>query len=358
MKYLFFIIFIFLSLNTYSQTERPFMIIPKIHYGFILPHHENMEYIIKDRVPAIDIMVGIPLLGKQQWQQVYNYPTIGGGFYHAALGNPNVLGTANSVYAFMTSPYFKIKKYSFDYNVSLGFSYITKWFDYKDNFYNFAIGTPINIHVNFNFEHKYQITDKITLFSGLGFTHYSNGAFKMPNYGLNVISATAGASYLFAKTKPERIKTEIPKFKKKYEFQISSAVGLNGSYPVSADLYFLSGLSASFGRQYNHKRGLAIGTELFYNKIKSNYFKNRNIDYSNADLLHMGIFVSYDVILGKITFSIQPGYYLFKKFEDNKPIYEKITFKYKFSKHFFYNISIIAYYANAQYAETGLGFYF
>lgn len=356
MKHIVLAIFVFISLNTYSQTVRPFIIIPKFHYGYILPQRESIEYLIKDRVPAVDIMVGIPLLGNKKWQQIYNYPTVGGGFYHAELGNPEVLGTANSVYAFMTSPYFRIKKYSFDYNVSLGFSYLSKWFNYKNNFYNFVIGTPINIHVNFNFEHKYQITNNIILFSGVGFTHYSNGGFKMPNSGLNIISATAGASYLFAKTKPERIKSSIPKIIKKYEFQISTAVGLNGRYPVSSDLYFLSGLSASFGRQYSHKRGLAIGTEIFYNKINSSYFKNG--DYTNADLLHMGVFASYNVIAGKIIFSIQPGYYLFKKFDDGKPIYEKITFKYKFSNHFFYNLAIIAYFANAQYAETGFGFYF
>ncbi len=358
MKHFFFIIFLFISLSAYSQNERPFIVIPKFHYGYILPHHESMEYIIKDRIPAVDIMIGLPLLGRQKWQQLYNYPTIGGGFYHAKLGNPEVLGTANSLYIFMTSPYFKIKKNSFDYNVSLGLSYLSKSFDYKDNLYNFAIGTPLNIHVNFNFEHKYQITDKITLFSGVGFTHYSNGAYKMPNYGLNVISTTVGASYLFAKNKPERIKSEIPNFIKKYEFQISSAVGLNGGYPISADLYFLSELSVSFGRQYSHKRGWAFGAELFYNDKKANYFIADEIDYTKKDLLHLGVFVSYDIILGKITFSIQPGVYLFKKFEDGKPIYEKISLKYKFSKHFFCNLSIIAYYANAQYANTGFGFYF
>ncbi len=346
------------GINAYSQNNRTFVVIPKFHYGYIMAHHESMEYIIKQRVPSVDYMFGLQLLGNQKWQQIHNYPMVGFGYYYADLGNKTVLGEVNSLCFFIAAPFIKLKKYSLEYNFSLGLSHISKYYNHKTNYYNFAIGTPVNLHVNFNLEHKYKITNKLTLLIGVGFTHFSNAAYKMPNYGLNVTSCSFGANYFVFKQKPERIINEIPKFKKKFDLLISQSIGLEGSNTLSEDLYFLSNISFNFGQKFNHQGRWGVGFDVFYNNIFSNYYESNELNYKQLDLIQYGTHVSYDVILGKIQFTFQFGAYLYRKFYDYKKIYERIGVKYMFSKHFYYHISLIAYFGKAQNPETGFGFYF
>src|ERR1035437_6897947 len=59
------------------------------HYGFIVAHHSNMNYLIKHHVPAAEVDLVRVTNGEKRWQKVYKNPDMGLGFFFADLGNPD-----------------------------------------------------------------------------------------------------------------------------------------------------------------------------------------------------------------------------------------------------------------------------
>ena len=78
-----------------------------------------------------------------------------------------------------------------------GIAYDTKTFyDNSDNIY---IGSHLNYAIRFEGLLSQKINDRLNFNTGVKYMHYSNGAYVLPNRGINSVSYKIGLAYLFSR---------------------------------------------------------------------------------------------------------------------------------------------------------------
>jgi hypothetical protein len=76
-----------------------------------------------------------------------------------------------------------------------GIAYDTKTF--YENSKNIYIGSHINYAIRFEWTYDRKLNSNTHLLTGIKYMHYSNGAFVLPNRGINSLSYTLGLAYQF-----------------------------------------------------------------------------------------------------------------------------------------------------------------
>lgn len=328
--------------------------------GYIYAHHQSLKYFINDYVPAFEANIGFRKKGDKIWHQLYKYPTVGFGYYHAELGNPEILGHVDAVFPYINIPVIEKKSFKLYTKFAIGIAWLSKKFDLYENNYNIAIGTKLNGYVNLNLESKLKLSKQAWLLAGLGLTHYSNGGAMQPNKGLNVFSVSAGLLYDFQKDEFKKIKQDIPKFKKKNEYSLILSVGTKKLEPARTHRYLVSSLSLNAERQFSYKGMFGVGIDLFKDNSRKEYLKEReNVENpTTTDLFYAGGHASYDFVFGKTSFTVQMGGYFLNKAKFFQDVYHRFGFKYRFADHWMANITLKTYWAAADFTEWGIGYRF
>jgi len=350
--------------NTYCQINKrdslkPFNIEMKSGYGFIAPHNDGFNYFIQKHIPSFEIDISFPTNGDKLWEQQYRYPNLGLGYYHADLGNPEILGTVNALFGFIDVPWYRNNWFSVNYQFALGLSYLSKCYDYKQNYMNIAISTHLNVYLNTGINTKLRLTDRLSLITDLGLTHFSNGAVKVPNKGINVFSAQAGLSYRFGDQPIAKIEREIPKFEKKTEYSINLSMGIKQVYPIAGKNYFAYATTFYAERALAYKYKLGMGMDLFYDpSIKKNKEEEGIKNVATSDYFCPGFHLSGSFVFHRVSLTLSQGIYLFNKPINFQKTYNRYGFRYRLSKHTNVNLSLKSYFASADNIEWGLGYIF
>lgn len=322
--------------------------------GLILPHYKSMNYIIKDKVYAFDLIYSIPSNGSKEWHQAHKNPVVGFAYSYTNLGNKKVFGSANTMYAFLNKKIIDSKRYKLNYDLSVGVAYMNKPFDKKDNVNNFVISSPVNAYLHIYFDQQFKISNRLFLISNFGITHFSNGASKQPNKGLNILNAGIGISY---STNPEREKDQIEfkEFNKKNKLTIILSGGKKENFPTWNKKYLVSSLSISATRLINIKTGLGFGADIFFDPSLETKYKKQGIP-KKYEFIFSGVHFCYDLIFGKMSFTIQQGIHTTFPAADYPFLYQRYGLRYNFRKNIIANLTLKAYLGFAQFIEFGIGY--
>lgn len=164
------------------------------HYGFFYHHHFEMEH-FNAHFPAFEASFYKGTFGEKEWQSLYNYPYIGFTFYHSRLGGFDELGKVYALYPFINYPLLRAERSQLTFKLGVGLAYLTNKFDHLENYQNFSIGSHVNAAVNLSFEYRQELFPRMMSIASFGLTHFSNGATKSPNYGLNTFSGAWGFAF-------------------------------------------------------------------------------------------------------------------------------------------------------------------
>ena len=334
---------------------------PKAHYGFIIPHHESIAYLLKAHVPGFELEVSRPTFGKHQYEQLFRYPRTGIGYFFCDYGNPEVLGQAHALYSFINIPVIKTSNdlYLLNYEIAFGLSYLTKRFDVNNNYLNTAIGAHINVYFRLGFDTRIPVSENVELTGEVGFSHCSNGKWRSPNYGLNVLSGSLGVNYLINHIEKERIKLALPENYKKNYYIIIYSAGAKVFDNLYNKYYFISSLSADYERQINLKRRIGFGTDIFYDKsISEALAVDGELNKDIANLFRIGLHASHTLVYNRLLMTINAGRYLYSKYTDLSLFYSRLALRYKVNKSILLNISLKAHNAKADFIEWGVGYVF
>lgn len=358
-KYLFFLVLLLLlysNLFAEGDSLKNTLIRVTPGYGVIIRHREAMGNLMR-HVGSLKVEYGKQTYGQEMWEQLYRYPEYGVGYYFADLNDPIILGYVNSVYAYLNSPFIKTNKFLFNYQFAIGFSYLNKYFDYRENYTNLAIGSHFNAYFNLSLNASYRLSKKIELTAALAGCHYSNGAFKQPNLGINVVSFDLGVKYFLHEIISDKKLFENPAYIKNNEFSVIMALGAKSVPPIRGPNYFMTTISFYFSRQINHKRKIGIGTDIFYDETLYNEFDiNKTVHFT--DVLRNGVYVSHEFLMKKLSIAIQLGAYTYTSVKPFFPLYTRLALRYDFLPRMFANISLKAHMGVADFIEWGVGYRF
>jgi hypothetical protein len=212
-------------------------------------------------------------------------------------------------------------------NPGFGFGYAAESY-YTDD--NPLVGSHINFTAQIGLKLATPITKSTRIWVGVDLYHYSNAAFKLPNYGVNSINASFGIDQDISIPASQGSKTPFQHYKKStFEFGVNighrgivqdggglRGLGLEEQKKKSSKLY-KSGIYLGYNYRLNQILSLRSGIDAVYyyttldtiSEIHHFYATYQELG-SSYDRLRLGVSLGAELWLGRFSLPVNYGYYL------------------------------------------------
>jgi len=357
-------LFLFCSLYTFSQESSWGYFDVQLFRGNILKHTEDVGHLISGHPDGFLLSYNWKTYGEKEWQQVYNYPDYGISYHYLDFKN-HYLGVNHAVGAHYNFYFFKRQLM---FRISQGIGMTTTPYDEENNNKNNAFGTKIMDNNYFLLQYKKEnIIDKIGLQAGFMLTHFSNGRFKAPNSGINTIAFNIGLNYNLNDKQQDFILDSLPSkesYKEQVKYNIAFRTGISeGPVPhLGQRQFYHIGLYAD--KRIGRKSALQFGTDIFFSRYLQDYIKFVSVAFPeghksytdpDTDYKRIGLFVGHELFINKLSIEAQLGYYVYKPFDYEIDIYQRVGIKYYLYKNIFTGVGLKTHGGRAEAIEATLG---
>lgn len=297
-----------------------------------------------------------------QYFSLYNNPIYGIGFYSSTF-DTDIIGSPYALYGFVQTPFgnLKNKRWSFDYRIGLGISGNFEPFDEENNPLNLVIGTKNNVYIDLGIRSQYKIAPHWRLGMGLAFHHFSNGALKLPNKGVNLIPLTVSITYQPTGNTILPDKSNIKPYDDKIVYHINYGAGFKQLERERDRRFFKSTIGVYASKHVSHKWQMGGGFDLFYSSSGNNdEVAGENSGKLSSKLSGGPSFYLAHVLNRDLVLNGNVGYYLHKQYfngEINR-IFLRAGARYYVYKDFNAGISIKAHKGKADFIEWSIGYTF
>ncbi|HEY6161134.1 MAG TPA: acyloxyacyl hydrolase [Bacteroidia bacterium] len=344
-----------------SQTvNTDYFLSGNLHYGFIIPHHGSLMYLINGHTPGMGFTYTRPTHGEKKWQRDYHYPEIGLTFFYISFGNPQMLGSGISVYPFINFHVTHNRRLDLRFKAILAPApgFVTKKFDRLENHKNTVLGTHVNGYAGYRLIAIIPVGKNLRLETGIGISHFSNGGTRLPNLGINIPTAELGLAYHFNNKNVQLIPDTSGKSGKQNSFSFHASTGFTSINPPGQKEYPAYNLSAQFERQVSNKSKWLAGTDLVFNSSHLAEYRSDTIVHLHSDLqnLQWGIKGGYELVMGQLSFPMEMGIYLYSINTDDRLFFHRLGIRYHFNEHWSAAVCLKLHWANASYFEWGVGY--
>ena len=314
-------------------------------YGFAIPHHEDMAYYFNDHAYRLSGS----FLQKRSSALLYGSNIRKGiSFLFIRAGEKNVVGNAFALAYVLRYPL--INKALFYLETRTGITYSSCTYT-KDNYFFNAIGTHLNALIDVALIKHFSFS-KWQPFVHLSWNHYSNGALRMPNLGINVPVFGLGLSYQFASSKPDSLIHYEKPYKPGIDVLILGGIKqkkIEG--PVSPVVTF------SFNKLFKEQKSSYWlgGFDLIYDKsIQDNLVLLHDTILSASTNVKIGYHMGWVYAVGKLEVDIEIGSYLKNVNFSKEMIFERLAYQYFFNNQFGLRLGLRAHFAKADVIEMGI----
>ncbi|TLX76612.1 acyloxyacyl hydrolase [Labilibacter sediminis] len=296
---------------------------------------------------------------KDVYSNVYRKPYIGIGWYSSTFHNENI-GSPNALYFFITAPfkYQPDKKLTFSYSGAFGLSYNFNPHDSEDNPANVFIGSYRNCYVHLALTMDYKLSDRFEANASLGFKHFSNGAFKLPNSGINLIPMTVALRYRLNKEEVPDEQVILDPYKQHNLINVTYSAG-SKNYDAGERNYLKSTLGVNYLKQINYKYRVGLGVDIFH---AAGALDRNDSDKSNfSKSVSLAVVGSWEwAITQKLYAPIGVGVYVHRNKEngEREVYYERVGLRYRFADHLCAGLTIKAHAGVADMFEWTIGYTF
>lgn len=326
-------------------------------YSIFMAHRPNLQGYPAAHFLMHELNFGKKLGAKESWYSLYHHPNAGISLFYTSIGNNKYTGSATAAFAYIQFPYARFRNSNFNFKLALGPGWVEKKFDRIDNYKNLVTGTHLNAAIQLTQSYEWRIAPKNYLTIGLCLTHFSNGAFKLPNLGINLASLQLGYHYNFNEREIQVI--DRPAFEKRIKYLITYSAGLKQVYPVLGKQYFLSNISGVCLYNYHEKGSAGLVLDLFKDASVYHQMKYDTDSFNNnTSNLQIGLGAIYQVELGKFTIPLMAGFYMYNNYKELPVMYLKFALNYYIHRNLFVSFNLKSHYAKADYFSYGLGYKF
>ncbi|MCC6601077.1 MAG: acyloxyacyl hydrolase [Crocinitomicaceae bacterium] len=313
--------------------------------------------------------------GGEYWKFAYSFPDCGFDLFYNFSGNQKMLGSQWALSYFCLLPlnrkrenttgeFFSIQAKRFRHWIGLGLGagYSTKKWDLRENHQAAVLGSRINAVLTLQYTVRLLSFKKSELRGGLRITHFSNGAFQVPNLGTNNAALFLGVSFL-----PERKKDSeeevlrLPRDLKEpltlWKTTLTTSVGMKEIPPPGGKKYLAYSVLFLQEKRISYKSSVGVGLDVIYNT--SIPVLMERFDRSPRTVLpRIGAAISYSLHFNHLEFKMQQGIYVVDQWKGDGAFYHRFGLRYGISRHFFVQLMLKTHFAKADYGETGVGYYF
>jgi len=363
------------------KMRKPLIIAGYFQYGEVLATNPFLKQAntlnrTTNEFAALSFQLLKQTTGENLWEQKFGYPRYGLGIYSAKFFNNNLFGTPIALYGVFKAPFKRWNKFSLNYEAGFGLTFNWEPFDPTESNYNISLGASESVFIDLGANLNYELSPHFDLGFGYSFTHFSNGALKSPNQGLNTFSPKITLEYHLNKFRPPSSNQSLPIFSKNTSIDFSIFGGVKNVIYKGNDVdtitkykgvyYPVYGFTTVVNRQVNYKSKLGFGMSLSYDgSYNSTVFVDKGelepTEGFHGNKLSISIFPSYELLINKFSVIIQPGFYVLRNQSVNKkPVsYQRIGLQYQIDSNFFAGINLRAYnYHVSDFIEWTIGYHF
>lgn len=379
LKCLIFISLFFIFSDSYSQHKYSIGFFDQ--YGYILPTNSFVRGERTGRpinqLNSFSLRLSSQTNGSQPWQQLYKYPSYGLGFSYFNFNEHKQMGESYVLYGFYTANLLRLGQFILKNDFALGIGFFTNhWSIY--NLENIAIITPINAYIHEGLKVEYLFPKRLRLSIALSLVHFSNGATKKPNMGLNSIVGQFGLTYNLFHDLSFRLQP-ITEFNDRLNVISTLYYGLDNVFitlrnendPAKKYIYQyypVIEFSEAVLYNFNSKHALGLNFSLGYqeNLGADYYYKGGDLKIRQADFINrfnIGSAISYEYSIDKFSIMLEPGVYLLRQLKETAAInsqlprfFQNVGIRYRFPDDHFVSIRLRAYnFHVAHYLQLGFG---
>jgi hypothetical protein len=187
-------------------------------------------------------------------------------------------------------------------------------------------------------------------------THFSNGASKVPNLGINLPYVSLGYSRVMRMTQMDSMPEVSVLPYKKWMFNVTGIVSIKEIFPTGGKKYPIYAMYGSLRWFSKPKVGMEWGLDLISKQAIMGY--RPEIQKSQWDIFQVGVFGAYLLPLDRFHFAFGMGVYLKDKYQPEDFMYHRVGMRYYLKNGINLNLCLKSHWARADYVEWGVGYTF
>lgn len=293
------------------------------------------------------------------WQQALHNPKYGISFF-ASYSGTDYIGYLFGSQLFIEPYLLKTKHWGISLRAGAGAVYCTHIYDSVTNPVNNLISLPVSFSLQGKAAINYFITPNFSTGIRASFNHISNGALKLPNWGLNTPMIGVECSYFPQPTQAPRL--EKPPFPRQIQLYAHAGAGIRqyrkGGTPPKTLMW---DFTLALHKQLSPLSALQAGVSYFgASPWRDNpYMFNPDPNATPLDMSKvytMAAFLGYEMRAGQISLLIQGGPYFKDPYNLYKKIFQRYLLRWYPNRFMFIHVGLKAHASVAEFAELGAGF--
>lgn len=355
MKNLLVILLLGVTISALSQSQKEWGLEYRQKLGFLAAHRGVMGHLPNSQALAGELSVFFVPKGRKQWQGQCGFPYLGATLFGGSVGNNQILGTYWGAYGFIEFPFVKTKRFEFLGKLGSGLGYTAKVFDYDENPKNVAMSTHVNALICIGLKSHFNFgRNKLTF--GIDMTHFSNGAFKVPNLGVNLPYFSLGYARTIRNAQLDSMIVPNVVPLRRWLFGVTAVTSVKEIFPTGGKKYPVLGLNASWRWFAKPKVGYEGSIDIISKQAILDY--KPEITKSQWDILQIGLYAGYLLPLDQFHFAIGMGVYVKDKYQPEDFVYHRVGMRYYFKNGINAQVILKSHWARADYVEWGVGYTF
>ncbi len=326
-------------------------------YGFIIIHRSYIQHFSQSHFSVFQSSISRQTNGNLLWHKLYNKPRVGFSMLYTNFAGNTILNSAFGAQGFIDFCKNIDKKNNLHFKLSCGIGYIMTPFNKDSNYKNIAIGSHFNGLVQLGLFYQFMINEKLQVGLNTSIIHFSNGAIRVPNLGINI--ASAGVSLHFTNTNLRTEKSEklIDSLKQNRNFELFIGAGMKQNYPPSSTSFGVTSGRLQYYFKNKLKYSLSTGVDIFYdNGLHRKLLEDNLLSNDRKSAIQLGLNIQYQQNIHRISIPIFMGTYLYSNYKGNGFIYHGLGIKYKLSNQLSTAVILKTHYAKADYFLWGINY--
>jgi hypothetical protein len=288
----------------------------------------------------------------------YRHLRWGTGITYFDLGNKSLNGEIIAGHIHVEANLKKRKHFQAAIRFGSGVGYLTRPYNFNTNKKNKAIGSKLNGNIQLMYKAYFDITPKTALTLGAGITHYSNGNFKRPNLGINIMHLNLGiCRKIKIVQKQSRV---LPELFPENGFEILAAYANKEISVADTRRFNIFSTSLLYYFKHNKTRNWRAGPEVFFDKTYPySLFQPSTLDNVKlAKMTEIAVKIGHEFIFGRAAIVTDLGTYVYRPSLYKKRVYFAIGFNYFFNRGVVVQTRLKSHMAVADYFYWGAGYRF
>ncbi|MBQ2077836.1 MAG: acyloxyacyl hydrolase [Bacteroidales bacterium] len=358
------IILLLLSMYCCMSAQRTHSLELKLYGGRIVPHRSGMDALAQP-LYAGEMNYYFSTRSDNYYDLKYHFPKHGFGLNYNYFGNHKVIGSAFAAYSFLDFSFLDKQWFDLGLRVNAGLAYLTRKFDRETNPQNIAVCTNLCFYFNLSFNVVFKLPSDFELKLSPGFQHYSNGAVKKPNLGLNCLFVSLALSKDICTKDFTRELKDYQDEVSPHEAWIMGTCSTADEYSVGYEGrgggFICSTVATGYTYQYCKLGKVGASFDMFYNENNKYYYYDDErglfLLYDKfSDILKLGISIGHQLVYHRFELITYYGFHFYNKVWTYKRFYFRVGARYYLTDYMFINLSLKANGFKAQFIESGIGF--